>query len=236
MTPLTHAAVGLAICHRVNSRAPGVLGWALALGLAFSSHFLLDSIPHLDAIGPLREFRRGMALHLALALLGTVLAALLYRRNREAGLIWLLLSVWVGIAGISGTLVRALTAIVLMVVLAFRMRRIDAPAFLFAAILAVSGDMIPGRLESLDKFHDAMHFVAGWGTSLYIQFEALPPPPTSVRLRNPYFQFGYALELLVEAAIFLTAIWSFSRLSLDGRGIAKNELPAEETEEKPAPV
>jgi len=236
MTPLTHAAVGLAIYQRVRSWRPGIAGWAIALSLAFASHFLLDTIPHLDAMGPLRELRRSMWLHLALGALGAGLAALLYRRSRDAGLIWLALSAWVGIAGFSGTLVRGLAGILLMALLAFVTRHVHVPVYLLGAMLAVSGDLVPGQMEALTKFHNAMHFSMGWGASLYVEFNSWPPPQGLTRLRSPYFLAGYGLELVIETAIFLLAMRSLSRLSLEREVETGTTLRAAEREEKAAIV
>jgi hypothetical protein len=233
MTPLTHGAVGLLVCRHLRPRRLGLPGWAIALVLAFLSHFLLDAIPHLDAIGPLRELRRSLWLFLILSVIGAGLAAFLYKRNQDAGVIWLLLSVWLAVAGFAGTWVRAIAALTMIGFLALRTRRIEAPAYLAGAMLAIAGDMVPSRLELLSNFHDGMHFVVGWGTSLYVQFYSWPPPSgTLVRLRNPYFQVGYGLEFIVEAAIFLGAFWSFSRFVFE-RG-APEETAALLTAEREA--
>jgi len=227
----------MAICGRFRSPRWGLLGWAFALALAFASHFVLDSIPHMDAIGPLQGFRYSVWLFLAFGLLGGGMAVFLYIRNREAALIWILLSVWIGIAGLAGTMVRGLAALALIGLLAYRTRRAEAPAYLVAGMLAVSGDLVPGPLRLLQNFHDGMHFMVGWGTSLFLRFQSSPiPSGAAARLQNPYFLLGYGLELAVEAAILLAAFLSFSRLALERKVETESAASVPEPEETRAPV
>jgi hypothetical protein len=56
------------------------------------------------------------------------------------------------------------------------------------------------------------------------------------RLRNPYFQVGYSLELIVEAAIFLAAFWSFSRFAFAPAAPAQPAATEKEREEARASV
>ena len=235
MTPLTHAAVGMAICQRVRSPRLGRFGWPLALALAFASHFLLDSIPHVDPLGPLRGL--GSSLWLYLGLVGAGLTCYLYTRNRDAGLIWILLSAWLGITGLAGTMVRSLAALAFLGLLAYRTRRADAVAYLLAGMLAVSGDLVPARFDAFAKFHNAMHYRMDWGVSFFLQYQS-PPLPSGIlaRLQNPYFQLGYGLEVLVEAAFFLTAFSILSRLALVPKAVSEHSVPATEREETGVPV
>ena len=237
MTPLTHAAVGMAICQHLRSRRLGRFGWAIALALAFASHYLLDSIPHIDSIGPLQGFRFSGLLFPALGLIGAGFAVYLFPRNREAGLIWILLSVWIGVAGLSGTFVHGLAAVALCGFLAYRTRRVEAAAFFLAGILAISADFVPRSIRAAAKFHDSMHFSVSWGTSLFRTFQPPPlPAGTLARLQDPYFQLGYAMELIAEAVIFLTAFWSLSRLALERKAELEPAASVPEPEETRAPV
>jgi hypothetical protein len=237
MSPLTHAAVGMAIFQRVRSPRLGRFGWPLALALAFVSHFLLDAIPHLDAVGPLRGFRYGGLFFPMFGLLGGGLAVYLYRRNRDAGLIWVLLSVWLVIVGLSGTVVRGLAALALLGLLAYRTRRAEMVALFLAGVLAVSPDIVPRTMTVIARFHDVMHFSASWGTSLLLMFRSSPLPSGDLsRLRNPYFLTSLGLEVIVEASIFLVAFWSLSVLSLEKKAASEPVVSACEPEETRAPA
>lgn len=229
MTPLTHAAVGLVIGQRVRSPRLGRLAWPLVFVLAFFSHFLLDSIPHLDTFGPFREFHSSLWLYLGL--IGAALTCFLYLRNRDAGLIWILLAAWIGVAGLAGTPVRVLAALALIGFLAYRTKRMETVAYLVAGMLAVSADLVPKSFHALVKFHDTMHYQTGWGKAIFLHFQSLPFPSGYARLHNPYFLMGYGLEFLVEGAIFLTAFWSLSRLALAPKPVAEPSIPAAAPEE-----
>lgn len=221
----------MVVCRSVRSPRLGHLGWPLALALAFASHFLLDSIPHLDANGPLRSFRTSLLLFPVFGLIGAALTWLVYRRNPGAAWIWILLSIWLVISGFSGTIGRGLAALILVGFLAYRTRRTDAPGYLLAGILSIAADFVPGSLTTLINFHDGMHFVMGWGHSLLIQFEAGPAPTGSLaRLQNPYFQLGYGLEFAVEVGIFLAAFLSLSRLALAPKPVTEPSSSAREEE------
>lgn len=227
----------MVVFRRIRSPRLGRLGWPLGLALAFASHFLLDSIPHLDAIGPLQGFRSTFLPFPVFGIIGAALTYLLYKRNPAAAWIWALLCVWLVIAGFSGPIVRGLAAVALIGLLAYRARRADAPGYLFAGILAVSADLVPKSLSALVNFHDAMHFVVGWGTTLSMRFQALPLPSGSLaRLQSPYFLLGYGLEFAVEAGILLTAFLSFSRLAFAPKAVTEPVASAPEAEETRVPV
>ena len=96
MTPLTHAAVGIAIFQRLLHPRIRPLGWVAAFVLAFISHPYLDAIPHFEDVGPLGSYRHSLYAFLGLGAIGTGLSLLLMRWNREAGWIWLIVSLWIG--------------------------------------------------------------------------------------------------------------------------------------------
>ena len=236
MTPLTHAAVGMLVCQRVCSPRLGRFAWPLALALAFASHFLLDSIPHLDARGPLRGFRQGGFVFLLFGLFAGGLAAYLYRRNRDAGLIWILLAVWLGVAGLLGYMAGGLVALALIGWLVYRTRRADAVVIFLGGVLAVFPDTVSRTLGWMAKYHDAIHFKQSWGTSLLLLFQSSPPSGRLARLQNPYFQMGVGLEVIVEAAIFLAAFLSCLALSFEKKAPPMPAVSAREPEETRAPA
>lgn len=213
MTPLTHAAVGTAIYRTLRSPWVGRWGWTLALPLAFVSHYLLDAIPHFERLGPLRRYLGQLWVFLAFGVIGMGLATYLFRRNREAGLIWLTLSFWIGLAGISGSLVEVLGALALLGFVAYHAKRAEAVGYVLAGILAVAADLVPRSLNGVEQFHNRMHYQVDWGTYLYFKYHSSPVPMEwRFRLQDPYFLLGYGLELLVKAGIFLGAFSIFAGL------------------------
>jgi hypothetical protein len=217
MTPLTHAVVGTALFHHLRRPWAGRLAWVLAFPLAFASHYLLDAIPHFEDLGPLLQFRYSPWVFLGLALVGSGLAGYLYRRNRQAGLLWLMLCGGIGLAAIPDPLARILAALALLGYVAYRTRQAVAVGYLLAGILAIAADWMPRSWTSAVAFHNRMHAHLDWGTALYIKYEPSPVPVLSWadRVENPYFLAGYGLEILVEALIFLAAFSVFFRLQLE---------------------
>jgi len=111
MTPLTHAVVGTVIYQQLRRPWAGRVGWVLAFPLAFVSHYLLDAIPHFEGVGPWLRYRDSVWVFAGFGLIGAGLSVYLYRRNRQAGLLWLTLCAWVGLSGITEPLLRPLRAI-----------------------------------------------------------------------------------------------------------------------------
>lgn len=216
MTPLTHAIVGTAIYHYLRRPWAGRWGWVLAFPLAFASHYLLDAIPHFEGGGPLLRIRYSPWVFPALAGIGSVLSWYLYRRNRQAALLWLALCGWVGMAGISIPLVRVAATLALLGYIAYRTRQAHAVGYGLAGVLAIAADMIPQTWSAAVAFHDRMHSRVDWGTYLYREFQSSPVPANWLsRLQDPYFLVGYGLEVLVEGLIFLAAFSVFSGLRLE---------------------
>ena len=216
MTPLTHAVVGTAIFHHLRRPWAGRLAWLLAFPLAFASHYLLDAIPHFEDIEPLARYRDSVWLFVGFGLIGAGLGIYLLRRNRQAGLLWLPLSVWIGLAGISETLIRVAVALALLGYLAYRTRQANAAGYLLAGMLAGAADFVPRTWSAAVVFHNRMHYQLDWGSRLYLKFQTLPiPRDWLTRLENPYILAGYGLELLVEAVIFLAAFSVFFPLRLE---------------------
>src|SRR4051812_46151907 len=112
MTPLTHAAVGTVIYQGCRRVTPSRWALAMALPLAFASHYLIDAIPHFEMVPPpLRRYDVNLIVMIALGLIGTALGLLLMRWNREAGKILLILFWWVSIGVYAPVWLRILTGI-----------------------------------------------------------------------------------------------------------------------------
>ncbi|MBI4458549.1 MAG: hypothetical protein HY648_00645 [Acidobacteria bacterium] len=214
MTPLTHAAVGAVIYQSFRTPRLRRWGWVLAFPLAFVSHHLLDAIPHFEGIGPLVGWRsrESFLIFLGFGLIGAGLAVYGIRRNREAGIVWLLLSLWIGTGGMPSLLFRVLASLASLACLAYWSRRAEALGCLAAGMLAVAPDFLPWTFARATEFHYRMHWKVDWATRLYLHFNPPPiPRDWQVRLTNPSFLFGYSLELLVEGMIFLGALYLLSR-------------------------
>lgn len=223
MTPLTHAASGTAIYQMLRRSPLRRWSWVVAFPLAFASHYLLDAIPHFEDFGPLLRYRTNPWIFLGLGMIGSGLAVYLFRRNRETGLIWLILSLWIGLGGISPPAIRLLAALACLGYLAYKTKQTDAVASLLAGMLAVAPDFVAVISRSATTFHNTMHYRLDCATRLYLYFNP-PPVPRDwlVRIQNPYFLLGYSIELLVEAVIFFGSLYLFSRQRFEG-GIKTQE-------------
>ena len=198
--------------------------------LAFISHPYLDAIPHFEDAGPLSGYGHSVYAFLGLGAIGTGLSLLLMRWNREAGWIWLIVSLWIGFGSDSYAEWRIPTAILALAFLAWKSRHPESAGFLLAGILATAADLIAWRIGAAEQWHRSLHYRVDWGTRLFQSF-ATGPVPTSwlARLQNPYFLAGYVLELLVEGAIFFAALYLFSRQRFNWRRQTKLENEVRES-------
>lgn len=229
MTPLTHAAAGTIIYQQLRSRYPR-FGWALALPLAFVSHFLLDAIPHFEDVGSLESPGR-VPIFLGLGLIGAGFALFLRRWNRDAALIWLLLSLWIGVGSYSYPLLRILTAALGLAYIAWKSRQWNSAGYLAGGMLATVADLIPITAGRMEQLHDAIHYQIGWGERLYFLFSSSPIPfRWRDRLQDPYFLAGYGMELLLEGVIFLGALYLLSRERFAWKTAAEDSCKISEPE------
>ena len=224
MTPLTHAAVGTVIFQQLRRLRWGHWGWALAFPLAFASHYLLDAIPHFEGIVAIRAYKTNASFILGVGVVGIALTLILMRWNREAGRIWLILFLWIGLGAYSFSWLRILTTALALGYVAWRDKDWSAPGYLLTGMLAVAPDLIPGGFQRMADLHYFFHYKVDWATRIYIAFSK-PPLPWSwpARLHDPYFLLGYALELLIEGLIFLGAAYLFFRERFDWQGGEKDE-------------
>jgi len=208
MTPLTHAAVGAALYKKLR---PHPLTRILAFPLAFVSHYALDAVPHFEQTNVLLRYRDTPWIFLGLGLVGLAFAGLIWRWNRDAGCVWLLLCLWIGL-GVHGTLLwRVLAAALILGFAAASRRRRAYVGYLAAGMLSLNADFFPGSWHTLRALHDAIHYHTDWGTLLYIRLVGPPLPAWNLRGSNPYFLAGWALELFVEGLVFLGAMYLLVR-------------------------
>jgi hypothetical protein len=227
MTPLTHAAVGAVLCQQLGRIRWARWAWLLAFPLAFLSHYALDAIPHFEAFVAPSVPKESFLLIAAVGLAGMAIALLLMRGNREAGRLWLVISLWIAVGPYSFSWLRVLTAALGLAYLGWASRRLRSVACLAASILSISPDLAPAGFERLASLHYLFHYRTDLALRLFRAYSESPfPEGWKAQLHNPYFLLGYGLELLIEGGIFLTAIYLFSRERL----VTENRAGAEITE------
>jgi hypothetical protein len=208
MTPATHAAVGAAISGAVPRL------W-LAIPAAFASHFLLDAIFHFEAFYPLsRAIGTSHDEAFVIALLGAAAAMVpavwwVARKDRELAIycVYLLALVFLWVEEDQTArlaMVLAVTAGVLGFSRSARIRR-----WTICGFAAVLPDLIRKLVPTMARFHNWVHVSddRGLGDLTYRLLVNAPPLFVGDRFANPAYLLGYFLEIVIEAAILLAALW-----------------------------
>ena len=209
MTPLTHAAVGTALYQKLGGRR---LTIPLAFLLAFVSHYALDAIPHFEEFGALSKYRETMWVFVAVGLVGLTFVWLIWRWNRNAAQVWMLLCLWLTLGGYGVALWRVSSAALIFAVLAASRKGRERLGYVIAGMLSLSPDFFPSRWHTARAIHDSIHYHTDWGAYLYAKFVGLPAPVLwQARATNPYFLAGWSLEMLVEGCVFFGALWILVR-------------------------
>ncbi|MBI2817989.1 MAG: hypothetical protein HYX72_13730 [Acidobacteria bacterium] len=211
MTPLTHAAVGTVICQRFEKLPWGPWRWVFAFVLSMASHYLLDSIPHFEGVVPIPNYKHNMPLMLLIGCVGAVLATLLMCWKREAGRIWLVLFLWIAAGFYTFSWWRIATAAAGLAYIAWKSPIRNAVCYAAAGMLAVLPDLLPTAFRSLTIFHRRMHYRSDWASLVYLYFSDPPVPRGSARLHAPAFLLAYGIELVIEASIFVIALYLYTR-------------------------
>ena len=216
MTPLTHAAVGAALYEKLRVRRMAI---PLAFLLAFVSHYALDAIPHYEEFGALLKYRDTMWVFVGIGLVGLAFARLMWRWNRNAAQVWLVLCLWIALGGYGVAVWRASSAVLIFGVLAVSRKGRGHLGYVIAGMLSLSPDFLPARWHTARAIHDSIHFHTDWGAYLYAKFVGMPAPVLwQARATNPYFLAGWSLEILIEGCVFFAALWILVRGAQTARG------------------
>ncbi|MBI3667532.1 MAG: hypothetical protein HY236_15120 [Acidobacteria bacterium] len=212
MTPATHAAVGAAIASRTRNLS-------LALALSFGSHFVLDSIYHFEAFYPLSVPEKWsyagtmLTLLAALTALGIPVAAWSLRKDREA---WL----FAGYAFLMCALPfewRPAWRLTWAILLAGTWWAISPSAavrrWVLCGFVSYLPDVLKGLLTPVESLHEAMHYRSSLDLGDWISLLARGRWKLHVnyRIYDPWYQLGYALEILVEGAILFGSFYLLAR-------------------------
>lgn len=216
MTPATHAAVAAVVATRFRNLA-------LAVVLAFGLHFALDAVYHFEAFYELSvaggwSYERAMvALFGGLSLLVAPVLVWLWRRNRQ---VW-----WLACYALLLCLVafeplplwRLAWAALLSLLWWLLSPSMLARRWVLCSFAAYLPDCLKRISPALAWLHDAIHYnsdleLGDWVSLLARGRWKIDP---NVRIFDPYYQIGYALEILLEAAILFGCLyWLVRRLSV----------------------
>lgn len=209
MSPAAHAVVGAVIASRYRRMA-------VALPLAFLSHFVFDSIPHFESFDGLAEAlgtSKETAFWTAAGLLGAVVGVPLLwaaRKHREL-LMFVAAASTVSIAmRIPGWEIKAISSLAIAALFLLLTRSKRMFAWTLAAAAATSPDVLKFMHDGFKLVHGDMHFTRGPGYWLH----RLVGPGGDVfaweRMTEPWFVVGALLEVAAEAFVLL---WGVGRLS-----------------------
>jgi hypothetical protein len=216
MTPATHAVVGAVAATRVRN-------FGLALAASFALHFVLDAIYHFEAFYELSvpgrwTYQQTMAvLFAALTVPGLAAMVWIWRRNRQ---VWLFSCYALVMCGVAfeqrwewklawATL---LTAIWLPLVSTPLARR-----WVLCGFVGYLPDCLKFPFPALHSLHVAAHYRAAHnlGDWLSLLGRGRWEIPFNSRALDPYYQIGYGLTMLLEAAILCGCLyWLVRRLSV----------------------
>ena len=215
MIPATHAAAGAAVTNRFRSVA-------LALIVSFGLHYVLDALYHFEGFYELSvpggwTYERTMfILFTALIPLAAPIAAWLWWKNRQVG--WFacyafLLSmiafeplhswrlVWAGLLS-AGWWLGARTPVL--------------KRWVLCGLAAYLPDCLKDAFPALGQLHDVTHHRPGLDLGDWVSLlgRGRWRIPLNSRASDPYYQIGYAIAILLEAAILFGSLYFLARRSV----------------------
>jgi|GEM_PF-3252607 len=209
MSPASHAVLGAVIA----ARSPNL---AVALPLAFLSHFLLDALPHFESFDGLAEAlgtSHETAFWTAAAILGgTVGCGLLWtaRKHRDL-LMFVAAACTVSIAmRIEGWELKAVTSLALAALFLALTRSQTALVWILGATAATSPDVLKYMHEGFNGIHGSLHFSRGPGYWLHRTLGPGGDVFAWERFSEPWFLAGSGVEIALEALVLIVGV---SRLS-----------------------
>jgi len=205
MSPAAHAVVGAVIAVR----SPRL---AVALPLAFLSHFLFDALPHFESFDGLAEAlgtSKETAFWTAAAVLGGGIgSALLWtaRKHRDL-LMFVAAASTVSIAmRIPGWEMKVVTSVALAALFLALTRSRHALTWTLGAAAATSPDVIKYLNGAFAAFHGSVHFSRGPGYWLH----RILGPGGDVfaweRFSEPWFLVGSVFEVGIESLILIVGV------------------------------
>ncbi len=207
MTSLTHAAVGAVAGTRIRN-------FGLALAVSFATHFLLDAIYHFKAFyelevpGRWTHRQATVTLFLALAIPGLAAMVWIWRRNRQV-----VIFAGYGCAMVLVDRVQRWQWELIWALLLTAIWYLLAPnpltrRWVICGFAAYLPDLLKSFIPAIAFVHKAAHHrtvigMGDWVSRLGRGNWQIPP----LRALDPYYQIGYGLEILMEAAILYGCLY-----------------------------
>lgn len=212
LTPATHAAVAAVVACRVR-RLP------VALAAAFGLHFVCDFFYHFEAFYPLSVLGRWglertmFGLFVMLAVLGAPIVLWTARRDRQTGL-FALYSFLLSLIPFDPNLDRRVVwAVALSVLWLTLTRHAEMRRWIPCAVAAYLPDLIRHWIPALRWFHEWVHYDSQLDAGDWVSLLGSGRWRIGVndRIFDPFYQAGYALEILFEAAVLFGCLYWLTR-------------------------
>lgn len=232
MTPATHVVTGAIAGSRFRN-----LGAALAA--AFALHFALDAIYHFEAFYELSvpggwtyEYAM-LALFGSLAALGVPVMIWLWRRDRQ---VWSFACYAILMCAVAfephWRWKLALSALLTTFWLAI-CRSAEIRRWVLCGFVSYLPDALKQPLPRFGELHDAVHYRADreLGDWVSLLGQGRWKIDLNARIFDPYYRTGYAIEILIEAAILFGCLyWLVRRVSAPAVTLPDNQGEAVEEE------
>ena len=192
------------------------------MAAAFGLHFVCDFFYHFEAFYPLSvlgrwDLERTMfGLFVVLAVLGAPIVFWIVRRDRQTGL-FALYSFLLSLLPFDPNLDRRVLWAVLLSALWLALPRLpEMRRWIPCALAAYLPDLIRHWIPALREFHEWVHYdseldVGDWVSLLVTGRWQLH---VNLRIFDPFYRIGYALEILFEAALLFGCLYWLSRRSV----------------------
>jgi hypothetical protein len=228
MTPATHAAAAAAAASRCRNVAA-------ATAIAFAVHFFLDAIYHFEAFYELSvpagwTYQRTMlVLFGGLAALGLPFLVWLWWKNRAVWGFACYAFLMCGLAFEPHPVLRLAWGVILALIWCVLSPAADVRRWVIFGFIGYLPDCLKGSVPLLCRLHDAMHYQSGvdLGDWISLLVRGRWRLNLNSRIYDAYYETGYALEILLEAAILLGSLYWLLRKQSGAAAAGGRRGPAE---------
>jgi hypothetical protein len=189
------------------------------MAAAFGLHFVCDFFYHFEAFYPLSVLGRWdlertmLGLFVVLAVLGAPIVFWIVRRDRQTGL-FALYSFLLSLLPFDPNLDRRVLWAVLLSALWLALPRLpEMRRWIPCTLAAYLPDLIRHWIPALREFHEWVHYDSELDVGDWVSLLATGRWQLHVNLRifDPFYRIGYALEILFEAALLFGCLYWLSR-------------------------
>ena len=215
MTPATHVVLGGVVATRVRN-----LG--IALAASFALHFVVDAIYHFEAFYPASvpgkwSYEQTMFLLFAgLAVLGIPLMLWIWRKSRQTWLFGCYAFLMCALVFDPAVEWRLVWAVILSALWCLLMPAASGRRWVLCGFISYLPDYLKKIMPPVARFHTLTHYEPELDLGDWMSLLARGRWRLHVndRIFDPFYQIGYCLEILIEAAILFGCLYWLARWSV----------------------